>query len=63
MSSSAIISSQAPPTGGGGSKWKDLGEQHIVRATSIYTNIPLSQSKKLNAAVRTAQDKSLGAAA
>ena len=24
------------------SKWKDLGEEHIVRAASIYANIPLS---------------------
>ena len=55
-----LISSAQPSTA---NKWKDLGEQHIVRATSVYTNIPLTQGKKLSAVVKKAQDKTLGTVA
>ena len=44
---------------GGGGKWRDLGETHIVRAASVYTNIPLSRKKELSAVLKMAQDKTL----
>ena len=42
-----------------GNRWKDLGETHIVRAASVYTNIPLSKTKQLSAVLKKAQDKTL----
>lgn len=57
MGTSATI--QAGAGSAAGSKWKDLGEEHIVRAASIYANIPLSQPRKLGAVLSKAKDKSV----
>ena len=50
---------QAGAGSAAGSKWKDLGEEHIVRAASIYANIPLSQPRKLGAVLSKAKEKSV----
>ena len=43
----------------GHGQWTDLGQEHIVRAASIYSNIPLSKKKELSVVLKKAADKTL----